>query len=192
VTVRAGRTPACAAGQCASAPNTGAAPRARPIEHERQKKLATIESLDDRPTMGVMTDLLLARPDEAEAVAAEWPPQGRSRWADVEMKGQSPVTLGQLLAIIRDVEWTPEIFEDKPLASGGQEGPWVTAVPADFVAEAAGLDDDRFDQVAEAWSEIEEFEGWDVSEVRESLTLLRAFCRRARAEGSPMLMWMAL
>ncbi len=142
--------------------------------------------------MGVLTDLLLARPEEAAAIAAEWPSEGRSPWPHIEMKGQSQVTLGQLLAIIRDVEWTPEIFLDEQLAGGGLEGPWVSAVPADFVAEVADLDDDRFGQVADAWSEIEDFEGWDVSEVNESLTLLRAFCRRARAEGASMLMWISL
>ena len=117
---------------------------------------------------------------------------GKESLARRRDEGPEPRDPGQLVAIIRDVEWTPEIFVDELLASGGQGGPWVTSVPADFVAEVAALDDDRFDHVAEAWSEIEAFEGWEESEVHESLTLLRAFCRQARAEGSPMLMWISL
>jgi hypothetical protein len=140
--------------------------------------------------MGVLTELLLAPIDDAAAVARE--PVPSRRWTGIEIKGHNSVTLGQLLAIVRDVDWTPEIFGDELVASGSDDGPWVTSVPTDFIDEIGGLGDDRVDEIAEAWATTEELEHLSVDDTRAALVSVRDLCRRAHEERATLLMWMSL
>jgi hypothetical protein len=140
--------------------------------------------------MGVLTELVLAPIDDADAVARE--PVPSRRWTGVEIKGHNSVTLGQLLAIVRDVDWEPEIFGDELVASGSDDGPWVTSVPDDFVVEVGGLGDDKLDEIAEAWATTEELEHLAVDDTRAVLVAVRDLCRRAHEEHATVLMWMSM
>jgi hypothetical protein len=140
--------------------------------------------------MGVLTELVLASIDEADAVARE--PVPSRRWTGIDVKGHNSVTFGQLLAILRDVDWTPEIFGDELVASGGDDGPWVTSVPSDFVTEVGALADARLEEIAEAWATTEELEHFSVEQTLDTLTRVRGLCRRAREERATILLWMSL
>ncbi len=97
------------------------------------------------------------------------------------------MTFGSLLEIVNGDE-----FDDELVASGGEEGPWVTTIPATFVDALADLGDDRLAAVAEAWSQAEELGGIAAADARETIVALRELCRRARAGDGSMLMWMSL
>ncbi len=138
--------------------------------------------------MAVLAELLIAPVEEAQAVAREAVPS--QRWPGVDVKGHSSVSLGALLAILRDEEWSPEIFDSELLAQGGDNGPFVTSVPADFVTAVAAIPDEQLEPLAHDWSLYDEADRWTIPALRELVAQIRGLCRRAG--GASMLLWMSL
>ncbi len=141
--------------------------------------------------MGVLTDLIIASSDEADEVAKAEVHAGR--WPTLEMKGFSSISFGMLLAILRDEEWTVELFNDELLAAGDmEEGPWVTHVPDSFVEAVAVVQDEQLPIAAGKWAGTEELSYWSPGDLGEVLSELRSFCAQAREAGTSILMWVCL
>ena len=131
--------------------------------------------------MGTLTDLVIAPANQAEAVAAA--DRVGDQWPTLECRGRSvnSVTLGSLLAIVRQIPWSVTLFDDRLLAARSMEqGPWVTHVPADFVTEVGAIADDQIPSIAQHWAKTDELTRSPVEDLDSFLRDLRDHCRRAR------------
>ena len=148
--------------------------------------------------MGVLSDILIARPDEAGPINAAagghdlHGPRLPSKAIDTIKLG----TLSQILAgrPADDVDIVASFMLDAVLHEASEDGPWVYLVPDDFTAKLATLDDETENRAARQWAETDEFKlsRWPQDAVREYLHDLVAHARRARADGKSLLLWMSL
>src|SRR3954453_14235997 len=112
--------------------------------------------------MGVRTDVVIADPDEAQAVADKHDPA-----ADREgftFNGFDRVQLCTLLSLLKaggpDAEFEPDLDRIEVVSTSAVEWPIVSVVPPDLVvqvAAVAGLDEAEFEALAAAWAATEEF-----------------------------------
>jgi hypothetical protein len=148
--------------------------------------------------MGVLYDYFRA-PDDAAAEALMAATDGgpvmvyggdRPVADAVDAKGIDPsVILGQLVASVRGVEWTPDVVGDELVwpESGSDEeneGPWVVVLGDPARDTLAGIADGRLAEVADRWSDIEELAGSRGEELLPTLVGLVGLARRART-GRP-------
>src|SRR5262245_31230108 len=115
--------------------------------------------------MSAQTDVVIADPDEAQAVAdSDGPAADRDGFT---FSGFDCVQMCILLSLLKVGEPYAE-FEryldriDVVSASSG-EWPVVSVVPTELVAEVAevaGRDEAEFEALAAAWAATEEFAGW--------------------------------
>ncbi|MCO6436744.1 MAG: hypothetical protein J5J06_06630 [Phycisphaerae bacterium] len=148
--------------------------------------------------MAVLSDIIIARPDEAGSINAA---EGKhlQRWPSLESKGIDTVKLGTLSKIlmdrpVNDVDAVASFMLDAILDEASEDGPWVFQVPDELVAAVAALDSPTIDRVAQAWAATEEFQlsRWSERDVREYMRDLVTISARARAEGKTLLLWMSL
>src|SRR5262249_37203993 len=113
-----------------------------------------------------------------------------------EAKGIDPVKLGTLYAVLTETEFDPAFISGQPLASGGDEGPWVVEVPSDLVQRLAKLDAKQLAAVAARWAKTEEFspqyDELPHEAVHELLVGLAKLCTSAVTARKSVLMWMSL
>jgi hypothetical protein len=158
--------------------------------------------------MGVLYDYFRSADAAAvaklmEATAGHSPlyPDGAAAADGIDAKGIEPVvTLGQLIAMILDVEWESDLANGDLVWPAGEsdeddDGPWVQAVNQRARDALAGVDDARLPELAERWAGIEELRA-DSPEAVEGLravaTDLVGLARRARAAGDQLYCWMSL
>jgi hypothetical protein len=118
------------------------------------------------------------------------------------------VVMGKLLALVRGVEWSVDLYdlvdvwptgpqprapEDFNEDSPWMTGPWVHDLGTAFRDSLADADDSQLPEVSEKWQSIEELQGWDAPawslEVIESVV---ALARRAREAGESIYCWACL
>jgi hypothetical protein len=71
----------------------------------------------------------------------------------------------------------------------------VVGVRPEQVAElaaVAGLDDDEFEALAEAWAATEEFAGWSAAEVRDLLREMGDLAESALLQDKWVMLWQSL
>jgi hypothetical protein len=142
---------------------------------------------------GVTTDLLVADPRDATAVAEATAP--RARWAGIDARGVDQVKLGTLWALLAGREYRDElVLEFVPLHEVSEDGPWVFRVPDPLVALLADVDDAGASRAAPAWAATDELalDGWDAEGAAALIDGLRGLARGARAGGKPLLMRVSL
>jgi hypothetical protein len=144
--------------------------------------------------MGVLTDFVVADHKDAQTVCdAAYPSE---EFSGLEAKGIDPVKLGTLYAVLTETEFDPSFISGDPLASGGDEGPWVVEVPPDLVQRLAKLDTKQLAAAAAKWAMTEEFsrqhDNWPAEAVHEVLVELAKLCTKAVAARKSVLMWMSL
>ncbi len=144
--------------------------------------------------MGVLTDFVIANRSDAQKVCDSACPA--RDFSGLDAKGFDPVKLGTLYAIVIGADIDPSTVGVPPLATGGDEGPWVTEVPPHLVEQLARLDAKRIAQVANDWAKTDEFspqyDHWPLKAVHDVLDDLARLCVRAAAEKKSVLMWMSL
>lgn len=152
-----------------------------------------------------------ANRDDARALALlpGGPFSGREAGADVlALKNLDPcVVMGQLLAFILDVKWSPRLYEsqyivptcpqpqgpDIPEDSPWFEGPWVEDLGVFFRDAFADVDDARLPEICERWLAIEELRGsYPAESAREAAEEFVALARRAREADQSLYCWMCL
>lgn len=141
----------------------------------------------------VVTDLVIADPRDARAVAEEATP--RARWSGLDAKGVDQVKLGTLWALLASHDFRDDlVLEFVPLHEVCEDGPWVFSFPEPLVALLAELDDARASRAAPAWAGTDELamDGWDVEGAAALIGGLRSLARAARTEQKPLLMRVSL
>ena len=90
--------------------------------------------------MGVTFDIVLADGAELDQIAAFAPLPSTNT---ISTKILDPVTVAQLGALILHISYEETIrpFDDDPAFDGGDDGPWIYALPGDLVAGLADLTD---------------------------------------------------
>ena len=145
--------------------------------------------------MGVLTDFVVAAPEDARRIGESTCPSREFNGLDA--KGIDTVKLGTLYAILTGTPVSPAFMHGKFfLYSCSDEGPWVMLVPPDLVHRLAALRSDEIAEAATAWAATEEFlpkyGKWPPGAVGDVLQRLAGLCRQATTEGKSLLMWMCL
>jgi hypothetical protein len=147
--------------------------------------------------MGVQTQVLIADPDEAQAMAdTECPAVDREGFT---FGGFDRVQLCTLLSILKtgapEAEFDRYLDRIKVISASSAEWPVVSVVPAELVAEVcavAGLEGEEFEALAAAWATTEEFEGWSPPDVRQLLRELGHLAESASLQDKCLLLWQIL
>jgi len=144
--------------------------------------------------MGVLTDFVVVDRRDAQRVCDSACPS--KDFTGLDAKGIDPVKLATLYAVLTDTEFNPSFISGDPLATGGDEGPWVMEVPPDLVQHLAKLDTNGVAAAAAEWAKTEEFspkyDNWPAEAVHEVLAELAELCGQAVAAKTSVLMWMSL
>src|SRR4051794_30941380 len=116
--------------------------------------------------MGVLSDIIIASPDEAASINAAGG-NHLKRWACLESKGIDTIKLSTLWQILNNqpldgIDAGAQFMMDGLLDQRSDEGPWLYLLPDALVAAVAALDEDAEESVSEKWAETEEFQldGW--------------------------------
>lgn len=144
--------------------------------------------------MGVLTDFVVANRRDARRVCNAACPS--KEFSGLDAKGIDPVKLATLYAVLTGTEFNPSLIGGDPLATGGDNGPWVMEVPPDLVQRLAKLDADGVAAAAAKWARTEEFspeyDNWPAEAVHEVLADLAKLCAKAVGAKKSVLMWMSL
>ncbi|MDX3186847.1 hypothetical protein PV458_00380 [Streptomyces sp. MN03-5084-2B] len=113
----------------------------------------------------------------------------------VDAKGVDPaVVLGQLIAAIRRVPWSPDLVTETLVWPGQDpehEGPWVSELDTSALEALAQAGD--LPRVAQEWAGIEEFDGrLDAADAQAFIESMAGLARRARDAGESLFCWMSL
>lgn len=153
--------------------------------------------------MGVLNDYFRAR-DDGEAARVTSHVGGPMRHGDdghpafdgVDAKGMDhTVVLGQLVALLRGVAWTPTVCGSRLVeaASGDlDEGPWVVVIDDAVRDDLAAIAPAAVPALAARWAGIEELHGAEPSVIQPVLEELIALARRARDAGEHLYEWCSL
>ena len=107
--------------------------------------------------MGVLTDIVLAKASEAEAVLVDYSGAPSDPWLQVNAQGLDPLKLGDLYAaLLNDPEADSlDLSEEfKPIESpeaDPEDGPWLMPWPARFTALLATLPHAQVPAVVAQW-----------------------------------------
>ena len=138
--------------------------------------------------MGVLSDLVVIPEQElSKLLAADVPSE---QFDGVDLSGVMPETLAALHEVVLGVAPAVEAYE--PIASAGEEGPWISRIADPLVAALAQLDTAAVTRAAAAWLA----QGDDAPEcdADEAIDLLDAICEQARRAkpGDAMFLWVSL
>lgn len=146
--------------------------------------------------MSIATDWLLAKTNEAEAVASIVTTEQRSLddWPHLILEGIGELELQDLASALHPESAGPEVPTalGELLFQGSDEGPFVAALAEDFVERLATAPDSTIPAIAATWHRSEHLAPLPVSEVEEVLRSIVAFTRRSRATGIPILQLMTM
>jgi hypothetical protein len=150
--------------------------------------------------MGVLYDYFRASDRATAATVADRPGgplatdgSGAAAFDGVAARGIDPVvTLGQLVAFVRGVSWTPELVGAAEISRSSASEAWVERLGEPVRDWLAGVADDALPEIVVKWSQIEEFvpaDEPDDAELFALVTDLVALARRARAAGDQLYCW---
>lgn len=132
------------------------------------------------------TLLYIAEPADAEAVGCD--DDVDDRWPSIWLKHIGDLELVHLWSVVAKLpqERGRNLMGDL-LFQGGDEGPFVMRVPAEFVTAVANLSAEQMPEVAAEWGQIEELADWQPAELANIVSQLREFARRAVMSGKSVL-----
>ncbi|MEU6036306.1 hypothetical protein ABZ801_12930 [Actinomadura sp. NPDC047616] len=159
--------------------------------------------------MGVLTDYF--RAPDAESVVEALEPDGSLfgyGFDRVQTKGvDSCVVLGQLIAAITKVPWSPDLVKETtvwpttpyPWPEGPEDdddpwvtGPWVTQLDSSVRDALAGVPDADVPELAAEWMRAEELDVTRVEHIQPLLEKLIELAVLARARGEQLYCWVCL
>ena len=143
--------------------------------------------------MGVLTDFVAVKRDEAEIVCQSLNPS--KDFAGIDAKGIDTVKMGTLYAILTGVKADPAFMSDF-VCQASEDGPWVSEVPRDMAQKLAELAPTELRSIGARWAVTEEFTrewgGWPPEAVQHFLQELAIMCAHAVSESKVVFMWMCL
>ncbi len=142
--------------------------------------------------MGIIAELVVADPSEANAVLGSDEPLGS--WDGFAYKGLDRVRLITLWALVES--GSPDNRFDERLDAvvvirDPDEERWVEVIPLEMLttlASVAALDDDDFNRLAQSWGQTDEFEGWENAEALDLLCQVSDLAERAQSVGKTLLL----
>lgn len=145
----------------------------------------------------MLTDLIAATPEEAEAILHT---QGHANvWPTLDAKTVDQVKLASLAFILKGKVPKDDAVIDymktfKNLLTASDDGPWIDLVSMDLRDSLANLPEDQVEIVAKSWAATEEakLDRWNPNDVAHFLRQLSAFAASARAEKRSLLLWACL
>ena len=139
--------------------------------------------------MGWYTDLFIADPSEAAAIAD--PDSSWSDWPHLSLKSVGDSELRALWSAVRGTaDGLPDVTGDLYYPddyAGEEDCTLIFGLSAGFVRDVAGIPDDDRDRVAKAWRASEELAEWRLKDARARLDELVEFTRRSLREKKPIL-----
>jgi hypothetical protein len=153
--------------------------------------------------MGVMYDYFRAVDEPAAAMAADRPGgplatdgTGCAAFDGVAARGIDPVvSIGQLVAYLHGVSWTPELVNAEEIARSVVTEAWVERLDRPVRDVLAAVADDALPEIVVKWSQLEEFVAAvdaDEAQLLAVATDLVGLARRARAAGELLYCWCCL
>lgn len=154
--------------------------------------------------MGVL--IYYFRAPDAATVAESLEPDGDLEgFEGMEGSGIDPVVvLGTLVATIKEVPWSVDLIEDRPIwpdpGPDGpdenydplSEGPLVSELGTDTRDTLAGLTDERLPDVVAQWARSEELAGVEADDLVPVTEALRELSSRAKAADEQLYCWISL
>jgi len=142
--------------------------------------------------MGILTDLIIAGKSEAETISHSLSPI--KEWQGFDGKGHNEITLGHLLCILRDEEFSEAVWTEFPLvAQASDDGPWVFALPDDLAVKLNQLNKNEIPVIAAKWltnnDDMKNFQNDHAQNFIEELKLLAS---ESISHQKSILMWMSL
>jgi hypothetical protein len=141
----------------------------------------------------MLTDFVVASPDEAAAVSASTNRQ--VNWPCFESKGLDNSVLAALWsALDPSVDARALEGETHLIFTAQQGGPWVFNIPTVFVSGLAALPQESFLPVAERWVKQPElaYAGWQGSDVTPAIAALKDIASIAVQRQQSLLLFMSL
>jgi hypothetical protein len=147
--------------------------------------------------MGILNHLLIARADEADAVAASDDPS--FTWDGFLCRGLDHIKLAVLWGLIEngsitDVSLDARIDQISNIPEG-DEGPWVDTLPQPMLAalaSIASMDSNDHDALADQWLATGELTGWTEAEALEAVQGVGDLAEMAQLQGKTLLVWPCL
>lgn len=145
----------------------------------------------------MLTDLIAANANEAPTILQS--NSHSSGWPRLEAKGVDQVKLASLRFILKGIPPDDEpvivymeLFE--PLADGGDDGPWIVAVPDELLNLLASVHKSEVSSICVAWANTEEakLDSWEASEIEPHFCELIRFANDAIAKDKRLLLWTSL
>ncbi len=146
--------------------------------------------------MGMVSQVLIASPSEADAVAASDEPS--QTWDGFTYRGLDRIKLATLWALVESGSVNNRIDERLDqirTIPEGDQGPWVDIIPTrmlSVLSSIGAMEGDEQASVAEDWGRTEELEGWDPSEVLDLVRNIGDTAETAQLEGKTLLIWTSL
>jgi hypothetical protein len=144
--------------------------------------------------MSISTDWLIASEAEAEAVASILTTEERSfdDWPSTCLEGIGELELTDLAAVLRGDGQPARSTVGELLYEASEDGPFVAAVERTFIEALAGLSEQSYRAIANAWRASEHLTGWPSDDVMAILARMSHFARQAKEKGMPVLQLMTL
>jgi hypothetical protein len=141
--------------------------------------------------MALLTDIVVALPAEAEAVATALRPA--TRWPCLEFKGVDNAVMADLLSALgAEAEARSLVGTQRLLSMKGDQGPWVFHLPDVLMTLLNDLDDRAIPELARRWAQGElAHAGVEASDVEPGIHMLHDFARQAMAANKSLLLRMS-
>ena len=157
--------------------------------------------------MGILTDVLVASPFEAEAICKGL--RHSENWPCWQVKGFDNLVFSDLVRALGAEADAESLAGDDRLIYGGEGGPWVFHLPEVIPESLSTLEDDELPGLAERWLQGEEagyelgerwlqeekspgYEEGLVESVALALKDLRELSKQALAANKSLLLWICL
>jgi hypothetical protein len=148
--------------------------------------------------MGVLSELVAASESEAQAVLESDGPS--QNWPGIVCKGLDQIKFASLWVIlsgetVRAEGIVQRLNQIEVIASAGEQGPWVLAIPEPFrdqLADLASEEDDALRKVATTWAASGELKGWQIDEVASLLQETADLADLAREDEKDLLLRVSL
>ena len=141
---------------------------------------------------GVLSDLVVASPDQAEAIAKATVPS--KVFGGIDIKGVDSVMFATLHSIVTGEPLKSLLPKYQPVVEVGHEGPWVFRIPSELVSRLARLHQVETAAISRRWARTEEFarERWPEKVVLDVLQKISKLARKADDSHQALFLWMCL
>ncbi len=139
--------------------------------------------------MGILADVFVASPEDAEHYENALHAAQAQRFERVPFSGVTPPEFQQLWAMLdnADFDASRHVLED--LTAGGADESWLYRFPDGFVQGLAAIDDARLDDLVQSWCDLDELLDADPDKVLRGLAAIRQLSRSALASGRGLYLW---